>query len=304
MTCEVEAFHDARTGTISYLLIEPTTRVAAVIDPVLGFDAAAGRTDDAPLRPIERRLDERRLHLVWLLETHIHADHLSGSAELQARRGGKSVIGTGIVEVWRHWYRLFPDGCLPATTEAFAAAQFFDRLVQEGDRLPLGAAAVEVIGTPGHTPADLSYRVDDAVFVGDTLFMPDAGTARCDFPGGNAATMYRSIRRLLALPPATRLYTCHDYGHEHGKAPHWQSTVEEQRAHNIHVGGAVTESDYVALRTGRDRTLSPPALLWPALQVNLRGGRLPVPDAQGRSWLALPVNASMHDAAKPKDLDA
>jgi len=280
----IQAFFHAPTFTISYLVSEPSAGEAAVIDPVLDFDAKSGHLGTRSADAILAAAAQAGLRIAWVLETHLHADHLSAAQHLKAATGAALGIGAGTAAVQAYFKDVFnaadltPDG------------RQFDRLLHDGERLPLGAAAIEVMDTPGHTPACVSYRIGDAVFVGDTLFMPDYGTARTDFPGGDARTLYRSIRRILALPPATRLFMCHDY-----KAPGrdrfaWETTVAEECERNIHVRDGVSEEDFVVLRTTRDRGLDMPALILPAIQVNMRAGGLPPAEANGVVYLKLPLD--------------
>ena len=273
------------TGTVSYVVHAGPGMPCAVIDPVLDFDPKSGRTATRSLDRLVGFLDERRLAVAWILETHVHADHLSGAATLQQRKGGRIAIGEGVRAVQRRFAPLFGLG------PGFALdGSQFDHLFADGERFAIGALAGEALATPGHTPACVAYRIGDAVFAGDTIFMPDAGTARCDFPDGDARTLYRSIGRLLGLPPETRLFVCHDYG-PGGREPRWETTVAEERAANIHLRDEVDEDAFAAMRAARDRTLEVPALLLPAVQVNLRAGRLPPPEANGIAYLKLPVNA-------------
>lgn len=276
----VEAFFDPATATVTGVVWDHATRAAAVIDPVLDYDPASGHTATASIERVLSCLAANRLDLVWILETHAHADHLSGAHALRERAGGRIVIGEHIRAVQSHFGRLF-------MLDADAGA--FDRLVGDGERLVLGESSIDVLHTPGHTPADVSYRIEDTVFVGDTLFMPDVGSARADFPGGDARTLFRSISRLLALPPQTRIVVGHDYPPA-GREPRWLTTVAEQRAHNIHVHDGVDEASFVARRQARDATLAPPALILPSLQVNIRAGALPPVDADGRRYLKTPMN--------------
>jgi len=281
---EVEGFHDRDTGTVTYLVIDPATQHAAVIDPVLDYDPKAGRTSTRSADAVIARVRERKVVVEWVLETHVHADHLSGIAYVKRAVGGRSGIGN----------------CLPLVQKAFkdvfaferdfhADGSQFDHLFADDETFTLGTIAARVLHTPGHTPACVSYVIGDAVFVGDTFFMPDSGTARCDFPGGDAATLYRSLRRILALPPETRMFICHDYC-PGGRQPAWETTVAEQRAHNIHVHDGVTAAAFVALRTARDKTLSMPVLIIPSVQVNIRAGELPPPAENGVRYLQVPVN--------------
>ena len=278
---DITAFFDEATNSVSYLVADPTTRAAAIIDPILDFDAASGAIATRSADKILAAAAEGGITIQWVFETHAHADHLSAASVIRERAGAKVAVGAGIAEVQRVFAPLLSVDDLDARD--------FDRLLEEGDRLPLGELEIEVIATPGHTPACVTYRVGDAAFVGDTMFMPDYGTARCDFPGGDARQLYRSMRRILSLPPETRLFMCHDY-----KAPGrdefaWETSVAEQLERNVHIGGGVDEDAYVAMREARDATLKAPKLLYPAIQVNLRGGRLPPPDAQGRRYLMIPL---------------
>jgi glyoxylase-like metal-dependent hydrolase (beta-lactamase superfamily II) len=281
---DIRAFFDETTNSVSYLVADPATRAAAVIDPVLGFDPVSGRIDSEDVDRIVAASDEAGYSIAWILETHAHADHLSAADHLKRRTGAKLAVGSGIRKV--------QDVFAPrlGLTDVQRDGADFDRLLEDGDLLPLGELTIKVIATPGHTPACVSYKVGDAVFVGDTMFMPDYGTARCDFPGGDARQLYRSMQRILSLPRETRLFMCHDY-----KAPGrdifaWETTVGEQLDRNVHIGGGVGEEAYVAMRTARDATLSVPKLLYPAIQVNLRGGRLPSADADGHRFLKLPLS--------------
>lgn len=284
-TPAVEGFFDATSHTITYLVADPATGAAAVIDPVLDFDAAAARVSTGSLEAVLARITERGLRLERVLETHAHADHLTGADEIRRRTGAPIGIGSRITEVQKVFGVLFEAQDL--TTDGVV----FDSLYADGDRFVLGSIPVEVIHTPGHTPACVSYVIGDAVFVGDTLFMPDFGTARCDFPGGDARTLYRSVRRILALPPATRVFVGHDYLPEGRTDFRWETTVADQAAENLHIGAGRTEDDFVALREARDATLKVPALILPALQINIRAGALPPAEASGQRFLKLPLNA-------------
>ena len=280
----LRAFFDEATNSVSYLVCDPATGAAVIIDPVLGFDAASGRIDTHAADALLEAAEAAKLDILWLIETHAHADHLSAAQYLKGRTGAETAIGGGIREVQREFAPRFgADDVKPDGGD-------FDLLLSDGDSLPLGSLDIEVIATPGHTPACVSYRIGDAVFVGDTMFMPDYGTARCDFPGGDARQLYRSMQRILSLPRETRLFMCHDY-----KAPGredfaWETTVGEQIDRNVHIGNGVGEDDYVAMRQKRDATLNVPKLLYPAIQVNIRGGRLPPADANGITYLRLPVS--------------
>jgi glyoxylase-like metal-dependent hydrolase (beta-lactamase superfamily II) len=285
MNPTVQAFFDPATSTVTYLVHDPATRVAAIIDPVLDFDAASGRTATHSADAILAATAEQGLTVQWLLETHAHADHLSAAQYLREKTGADVVIGQHITTVQSFFAALFeaedvtPDGSQ------------FQRLVAEGDRLPLGEMSIAVLHTPGHTPACVTYLIGDAAFVGDTLFMPDYGTARADFPGGDAGQLYRSTRRILSLPPETRIFVGHDYLPAGRSEYVWETTVAAQLAGNVHVHDGVNEADFVAMRSARDATLPAPRLILPSLQVNIRAGALPPPSAGGHTYLKLPVNA-------------
>ena len=280
---EIRAFFDEPTNTVSYLVWDPDSRHAVVIDPVLDFDPASGVVDDDSVAELLRAAEQEGVTIDWVLETHIHADHLSGAPLIKARTGARIAIGEHVREVQNIFRPIF------GAEDVKAEGGDFDRLLADGERLRVGGLDIEVISTPGHTPACVSYRIGDAVFVGDTLFMPDYGTARTDFPGGCARQLYRSIRRILSLPPKTRLFMCHDY-----KAPGrdrfaWETTVEEERRGNRHVHDGVSEEEFVAMRQERDRSLSTPRLLIPSIQVNMRAGRFPPADEHGVRYLRVPV---------------
>lgn len=279
----IDAFFDEATFTVTYLVTDPDTRRAAIVDPVLDYDHKSGKASTRSVERVLAKAAERQASIDWILETHAHADHLTAAPLLKARTGAKVVIGEHIRDVQKIFRKVFN------AADVSEDGREFDRLVTDGETLPLGDLLIEVMHLPGHTPADVAYRIGDAVFVGDTIFMPDYGTARTDFPGGDAPTLYRSIRRLLSLPPETRLFMCHDY-----KAPGrdryaWETTVAEERARNIHVHDGVTEAEFVAMRTKRDASLAAPVLLLPSVQVNIRAGRLPPPDDNGQSYLKIPV---------------
>ncbi len=286
MKPEVTAFFDEPTFTVSYIVADPATNRCIVIDSVLDFDPASGSTDTDSADEIISFIEGNNLELDWILETHVHADHLSAAPYIRDKLGGKTAIGSGVTIVQDVFGDLFN------AEDGFARdGSQFDRLLEDGDDLTFGTLAVSIMHTPGHTPACMTYVVGDAAFVGDTLFMPDFGTARTDFPGGDAATLYQSIKKILSLPPATRLFMCHDY-----KAPGrdeytWETTVEAQREHNIHVHDGVSEADFVAFREGRDATLSMPKLILPSVQVNMRAGELPPAEGNGMRYLKLPLNA-------------
>lgn len=279
----IDAFFDEATFTVTYLVTDPETHRAAIVDPVLDYDHKSGKASTGSAERVLAKAAERQASVEWILETHAHADHLTAAPLLKARTGAKVVIGEHIRDVQKIFRKVFN------ASDVSEDGREFDRLVKDGEVLTLGNLRIEVMHLPGHTPADVAYRIDDTVFVGDTIFMPDYGTARADFPGGDAPTLYRSIRRLLSLPPETRLFMCHDY-----KAPGrdryaWETTVAEERARNVHVQDGVAEADFVAMRTKRDATLAAPVLLLPSVQVNIRAGRLPPPDDNGQSYLKIPV---------------
>jgi glyoxylase-like metal-dependent hydrolase (beta-lactamase superfamily II) len=282
---QVETFFDPATFTASYVVHDPATLSAAIIDPVLDFTPRNGRTSTRSADAMLEFIAASGLKLAWLLETHAHADHLSASHYLREKTGAPIVIGAQIVAVQKVFAALFEaDDVVPDGSQ-------FDRLVVEGDVLPLGELAFHVLHTPGHTPACVSYVIGDAVFVGDTLFMPDYGTARSDFPGGSAVELYASIRKILALPAETRMFVGHDYLPEGRTEFHWQTSVAEQNAANIQISAGVSEADFVALRRARDAGLEAPLLILPSLQVNIRAGAMPPPSAGGHVYLKLPVNA-------------
>jgi len=285
MQPRVTAFFDEATFTVSYVVAEPTGTACAVIDPVLGFDPKSGRTSTAPADKITAFVRETGLKVQWVLETHVHADHLTASPLIKATLGGRTAIGNRISAVQQTFKSLFNFGDWMATD-----GRQFDHLFADGETFRIGALEVRVMHTPGHTPACVTYVAGDAAFVGDTLFMPDYGTARADFPGGDARQLYRSIRRILALPPATRLFMCHDYG-PNGRNYAWETTVAEENASNIHIKAGVSEDEYVAMRSARDAKLAVPVLLLPSVQVNMTAGTLPPPEPNGVSYLKLPVNA-------------
>lgn len=283
---DIAAFFDPGTSTVSYVVADPSTGTAAIIDPVLDYDPASAHVATASAERIAAHVVARGLDVAWLLETHAHADHLSAAPWLQARFGGEIAIGAAITAVQAEFGRLFHAE--PGFT---ADGSQFDRLFADGDRFTIGALPVTVLHVPGHTPACVAYVAGDAAFVGDTLFMPDYGTARCDFPGGDAAVLHRSIRRLLGLPDVTRMFLCHDYLPEGRDRFMWETTVAAQRRENIHVHDGVSCADFVAMRTARDAGLPVPRLILPAVQVNMRAGHMPPAEANGAVYLKLPVNA-------------
>lgn len=281
---EVTAFFDAPTNTVSYIVRDPNSNACAVIDSVLDFDYASGQIAHDGADAIVSHIREHGLVLEWLIETHIHADHLSAAPYIQSLLGGKLGIGDQIGVVQKTFGKIFNEG-----TEFQRDGSQFDRLFGDGDCYTIGTMTAHALFTPGHTPADMVHVIGNAAFVGDTLFMPDSGSARADFPGGDALTLYKSIQRLLSLPDKMRLFMCHDYG-PNGRSIAWESTVSEQREHNIHVGNGVAEQNFVKLREDRDRTLSMPRLIIPSLQVNMRGGQLPPADRDGNVFLKVPIN--------------
>jgi glyoxylase-like metal-dependent hydrolase (beta-lactamase superfamily II) len=281
----VRTFFNEPTFTASHVVHDPVTKRAAIIDSVMDFNQAAGRTSFESAEQIIDYIQSEGLSVDWLLETHAHADHLSAAPYLQQKLGGEIAIGTEIRTVQQVFGKIFNEG------SAFARdGSQFDRLLADGDTFELGATQAIALHVPGHTPADVAYLIGDALFVGDTMFMPDSGTARTDFPGGNPHQLYKSIRRLMALPGETRVFLCHDY--QAPERPHyaWETTIADERAKNIHVREGVREEDFVAMRTRRDATLDVPKLILPSVQVNIRGGRLPEPEQNGTSYLKLPLN--------------
>lgn len=280
----VEAFFDQKTGTVTYVITDIATKSAAVVDPVLDFDMKSGRTSTVQADRAVQFVEDRGLDVVWILETHAHADHLSAARYLQRRVGGRIAIGEQIRQVQATFKKLYnlernflPDGGQ------------FDHLFTDGEVFFIGKTPAQALLVPGHTPADMAYLVDGAVFVGDTLFMPDVGSARADFPGGDARTLYKSVQRILSLPEDTAMYVCHDYPPV-GRSAVWQTTVADQKAHNIHVSAGVTEDEFVAMREARDATLDVPSLILPSLQVNIRAGQLPPSEDDGVSYLKIPLN--------------
>jgi len=281
----VEAFFDETTNTASYVVSDPETDACAIVDSVLDFDAAAGRTSTTSADQVITYVRDNNLNCEWLLETHVHADHLSAAPYIQEHLGGKLGIGAGITQVQDVFGKIFNAG-----TEFERDGSQFDRLFSDQDEFAVGALSVQVMHTPGHTPACLTYVIGDSAFVGDTLFMPDFGTARADFPGGDARQLYRSIRKVLALPAKTKLYMCHDYKAPGRNEYAWQTTVEEERANNVHVRDGVSEDEFIAIREARDAQLSMPKLIVPSIQVNMRGGNMPEPEDNGIVYLKTPIN--------------
>lgn len=282
----IKAFFDPDTFTVSYVVSDPDTNRAAIVDSVLNYDPASGRTSHASADAIIAYVEEKGLTIDWLLETHAHADHLSAAPYLQSKLGGKIAIGEHIRTVQQTFGTLFNAG-----PEFRRDGSDFDQLFADGDQFTIGNLGVTVLHVPGHTPACIAYVVGDAVFVGDTMFMPDYGTARADFPGGDARQLYRSLRRILELPPGTRLFMCHDYLPEGRDDYVWESTVEAERKDNVHAHDGVSEDEFVAMREARDATLAMPRLILPSVQVNMRAGHLPPPEDNGVVYLKMPVNA-------------
>jgi glyoxylase-like metal-dependent hydrolase (beta-lactamase superfamily II) len=280
----IHAFFDEPTNTVSYLVADPETKQAAVVDPVLDYDHKSGKANVTSADAILAKAREEGFSVVFVLETHVHADHLSGAPYIKLKTGAKVAIGERIKEVQKIFRPVF--NALDVSGEGSE----FDMLFKDGDSFSIGNLKGEVIATPGHTPACVSYRIEDAVFVGDTIFMPDYGTARADFPGGDARTLYRSIRKLMAMPRETRLFMCHDYLPKEGRKSYaWETTVGEELDRNVHVHQGITEDEFVKMRTTRDATLSAPTLLMPSIQVNMRAGKLPPADANGIHYLRVPI---------------
>ena len=283
ITPDIKAFFDEPTNTVSYLVSDPETRQAAVIDPVLDYDHRSGKADVRSADAILTYAADSGVTIAWVLETHAHADHLSGAPYIKSKTNAKVAIGEHIRDVQRIFRPVFN------ATDVSGDGSEFDKLLADGEKLTIGNLEVEAIYTPGHTPACLSYKIGAAVFVGDTLFMPDYGTARADFPGGDARTLYRSIQRMLSLPSETRLFMCHDYKALGRDTYAWETTVGEERARNVHVGKGVSEDDFVAMREKRDATLAAPILLLPSIQVNIRAGKFPPAESNGVRYLKVPV---------------
>ncbi|AWT09829.1 MBL fold metallo-hydrolase [Stutzerimonas frequens] len=285
MNAHVEPFFDPATFTYSYVVSDPETRQCAVIDSVLDYDPASGRTSHATAQRLVDYVREQDLKVQWLLETHVHADHLSAAPYLKQQLGGCMAIGDRITVVQNTFGKLFNAG-----TEFATDGRQFDHLFQDEETFQVGNVPARAIHTPGHTPACMTYVIGDAAFVGDTLFMPDYGTARCDFPGGDARTLYRSIQKLFALPGETRVFMCHDY-----KAPGrdeflYETTIAAEREHNVHVHSGISERQFVDMRTARDATLAMPTLILPSVQINMRGGELPAPESNGTRYLKIPLD--------------
>ncbi|MBX3576314.1 MAG: MBL fold metallo-hydrolase [Rhizobiaceae bacterium] len=281
---EVTGFFDPQTNTISYVVRDPASRACAVVDSVMDIDYAAGRITSEGADRIVDFVRSNRLEVAWIIETHVHADHLSAAPYIQDKLGGKLGIGENITIVQDTFGKIFNEG-----TEFQRDGSQFDRLFTDGDSYAIGGLTAHVMHTPGHTPACMTHVIGDAAFIGDTLFMPDGGSARADFPGGDARTLFRSIRRVLSLPDDMRLFVCHDYG-PNGRDIKWETTVGIEKAHNIHVKDGVTEDEFAAMREARDKTLAMPKLIIPSLQINMRAGQLPPGEDDGKTYLKVPVN--------------
>ncbi len=277
-------FFDKSSNTYTYIVSDPVTKRAAVIDPVFDYDHASGKASVASAEAVLHQARDEGLTIDWILETHVHADHLSGAPYIKLKTGAPVVISENITMVQQIFRPIFN------ALDVSGKGAEFDRLVHDGELFKIGELTCEVIATPGHTPACVSYKIGDAVFVGDTLFMPDYGSARADFPGGDARTLYRSIRKILSLPPETRLFMCHDYLPSEGRKEfHWETTVSEELHRNIHANENISEDQFVEMREARDKTLSAPVLLLPSIQVNMRAGKMPPADSNGIHYIRVPV---------------
>ena len=285
MNPDVKAFFHKPTFTVSYVVSDPDSRKAVIIDSALDYDNASGRTATTAADEVIDFVKAQELDVEWILETHVHADHLTAAPYLQEKLGGIIGIGGVVKEVQSTFKKVFNCG-----DEVADDGSQFQHLFQDGETVEVGGMTIEVMATPGHTPACIIYKIGDAVFVGDTLFMPDFGTARCDFPGGDARTLYRSIQKIFSYPPETRLFMCHDYG-PNGRDYAWETSVAEQRANNIHIHDGISEEEFVKMRTERDATLSMPVLILPSIQVNMRAGHFPEAEENGVSYLKVPLNA-------------
>lgn len=284
MNPNIQAFFDTVTQTISYVIFDEAGGSCAIIDPVLDYDPKAGKTLTHNADKLIAFIHDQRLSVQWILETHAHADHLSSADYLKNQLGGKIGIGQNIPAVQKTFKKIFNFG-----DEFIPDGHHFDHLFSDGELFQIGKITAKAIAVSGHTPADIAYRINDVIFVGDTLFMPDVGTARADFPGGDARQLFKSIQKILAFPPETRLLMCHDYPPTN-RPPEWESTVAEQRAHNIHIHAGITEDEFVKMRTERDATLEMPNLLLPAIQINIRGGKLPPAESNGVAYFKIPIN--------------
>lgn len=285
MTPQVEGFRDPATDSVTYVVSNPASGRAALIDPVLEYRPASGAISFAPADRAIAAVEKAGLTLDWIIETHVHADHLSAAQYVKSRLGGRVAISGGVLEVQRHFARVFNLGA-----DFSADGSDFDRLFSDGERFALGEIKASVLHTPGHTAACACYVIGDAAFVGDTLLMPDTGCGRCDFPGGSAAVLHDSLQRVLALDPATRMFVGHDSGAGGKREPAWETTVAEQHSNNIYSRGGISQSEFIARREARDAQLSTPRLMLPAMQVNIRAGRLPAPESNGRQYLKIPLN--------------
>jgi glyoxylase-like metal-dependent hydrolase (beta-lactamase superfamily II) len=280
----IKSWFDTHTNTVTYLVADPLTRRAAVIDPVFDYEHSTGKADVTSVEEVLKFADENNYSIGWVLETHVHADHLSGAPYIKLKTGAKVIIGENIRKVQKIFRPIFN------AMDVSGEGSEFDVLVKDGDVFFIGDLSCRVMATPGHTPACVTFLIGNHAFVGDTLFMPDYGTARADFPGGDARELYRSIRKLLALPKDTKLHLCHDYLPKGRSDYRWETTVADELAHNVHVNSAVTEDEFVAMREARDKTLSAPALLIPSIQVNMRAGKLPPPDSNGVHYIRVPID--------------
>jgi len=284
MQPEVTAFFDEATNTVTYVVVDPGSKQCAIIDPVLDYDFASGRTATVTADRLISYIEDNELQLEWILETHVHADHLTAAPYIKEKLGGQICIGSHIKSVQEVFVKLFN------IADVAADGSQFDRLITDGDELSLGSMHIQVMHTPGHTPACKTFVVGDAAFVGDTLFMPDFGTARCDFPGGDAAVLYQSIQKIFALPGDTRLFMCHDYKAKGRDEFAWETSVAEQREKNVHIHDGISEAEFVAFRIGRDKELGVPKLIIPSIQINIRGGYFPAAEGNGTSYLKVPLN--------------
>ena len=282
---DVTGFFDEATHTVSYVVADPSTKMAAIVDPVLDYESSSGRTSRISADRIIAHMKANHLTCEWLLETHVHADHLSAAPYIQSKLGGKLAIGRGITIVQETFGKVFNAG-----TEFERDGSQFDRLFEDGETFEVGSIRAFAIHTPGHTPACLTYLIGNAAFVGDTLFMPDYGTARADFPGGSARELYRSIRKIFALPGETRLFLCHDYKAPGRDTYAWETTVAEERRNNVHVRDGISEDEFVAMREARDKTLGMPKLIIPSIQVNMRAGQMPEAEDNGKVYLKVPLD--------------
>ncbi|CAI8385602.1 MAG: MBL fold metallo-hydrolase [Oceanospirillales bacterium TMED33] len=285
MIPKVHAFFDPNTWSLTYIVQDPNSGSCAIVDPVLDYEAASGRTTTESADEVVAKVEAENLTIEWILETHVHADHLSAAPYLQKRLGGKIGIGAHITDVQNIFSNLFN-----AEPEFQCDGSQFNQLFADGDTFAIGGLTVTAIHTPGHTPACMTYHIGDSLFVGDTLFMPDFGTARCDFPGGKASTLYQSIQKLFTLPPETRIFICHDYM-PNGREMRYETTVGEQKKFNIHLHEGISEDEFVTMRSAKDKTLSMPELMLPSVQVNMRAGELPPPEVNGIRYLKIPLDA-------------